>query len=106
MRGAILVMTILLAGCGSTVPSGNTTAAVTPSEPSEFQTQVVALPEAQRNAVLIRAIRDADRDCQGVTKSERKPDVQGAPMYLATCQGGATFGVTFRRDGTAQVAGA
>ncbi len=75
----------------------------TPQGPSEFQRQVAALEPAQRNAVFIRAIRDAGHDCQGVTKSESKPPVGGDPLYHATCSDKATYGVVIGRDGAATV---
>jgi hypothetical protein len=65
---------------------------------------VAALPTGQRNGVLIRAIRDATFDCQGVVESHRKGEgPSGGPMYVARCQGDKYYGVVFDRGGTAQV---
>ncbi len=103
----MLALPLALVACGG--PSPDNTAAVVPTPPagpSEFQQQVAALPEAQRNAVFIRAIRDADHDCQGVTKSERKGESGGMPLWHATCSNKATYGVLIGRDGTATVVAA
>lgn len=78
-----------------------------PQAPSEFQNQVAALDAPQRNAVFIRAIRDAGYDCQQVTASQSQPVAAGGqPLWQATCSGGATYGVQIGRDGTATVIGA
>ncbi|SOB78519.1 hypothetical protein SAMN06297144_0024 [Sphingomonas guangdongensis] len=103
----IVVAALMLAGCGggdSPAPKATPTA-----QPlSDVQQQIAVLDDKQRNAVFIRAIRDAGRDCQGVTGSERRDDVSanGTPTWVATCQGGAVWIVSIARDGTAQVAGA
>lgn len=77
-----------------------------PQGPSAFQKQVAALTDAQRNAVFIRAIRDAGHDCQGVTGSVAKPPVGGDPLWHATCSDKATYGVVIGREGTATVVAA
>ena len=78
-----------------------------PKGPSAFQKQIAALDPAQRNAVFIRAIRDAGHDCQGVTKSEAKPEAAGGePLWHAICSDKATYGVLIGRDGTATVGAA
>lgn len=104
MRIPILASTLLLAACGG---APTNTATPVPEGPSAFQNQVAALSDGERNLVFIRAIRDSGKDCQGVTGSERK-DVAASPdpLWIATCQGGATYGVLIGRDGTAQVVGA
>ena len=77
-----------------------------PQPPSAVQKQIADLSDAQRNAVFIRAIRDAGHDCQGVTKSERKAPVGGDPLWHATCSDKAVYGVVIGRDGTATVVAA
>jgi len=107
MRGCALVLLLgSLAGCGG---GGTPTpvASSTPNGPSEFQSRVAALAPGERNAVFIRAIRDAGKDCQGVTESQRRNDAAGGePLYVAKCTDGASYGVLLGRDGTAQVVGA
>lgn len=97
----LLILPLALAAC-DTKPA----APPAPQGPSDFQKQVAALDPAQRNALFIRAIRDAGHDCQGVTQSEAKPPVGGDPLWHATCSDKATYGVVIGRDGTATVIGA
>ena len=104
MRTPILAIALMLAACNGAT-TGDT--AAEPTAPSAFQNRVAALSDGERNLVLIRAIRDAGQECQGVTKSVRRDDAAGGqPLWVATCQGGASFGVVIGRDGTAQVVGA
>jgi hypothetical protein len=54
--------------------------------------------------VLIRAIRDADIDCQRVTEGRRAQMMpSGEELYVAKCADGASYGVLMGRDGTAKV---
>lgn len=93
----------LVAGCDVT-PTGQPTAPPKAAPPSEFQKSVEALSEAQRNIMLIRAIQDADQECQGVTSSERRGDsLNGDPLYIARCGAQHVYGVAIGRDGMAQV---
>ena len=104
-RGAMILLLGTLAGCSGSEPAP--VASPTPSGPSEFQARVAALSEGERNAVFIRAIRDAGKDCQGVTGSQRRSDAAGGePLYVATCTDGASYGVLLGREGTAQVVAA
>ena len=65
--------------------------------------QVAALSEGQRNAVFIRALRDAGLDCQHVDRSESAGTAQGLPVWRATCQGGGEYLIAVGADGTAQI---
>lgn len=108
MRTLILLLALPLAACGG--GSGNSTATASPTAPaglSPTQQQIVDLPEEQRKGVFIRALRDANIDCQGVTKTERRTDIaqDGQPTWIATCQGGATYSVSITPDGTAMIVG-
>jgi hypothetical protein len=70
---------------------------------SDAQNQVRALPEGQRNGVLIRAIRDANLNCQHVTQSTETKTSNNVPVYEATCEDGAVYAVAIADDGTATV---
>jgi hypothetical protein len=101
---ALLIATITLAtaACGGgqnqAVPaaeSGNGTAAA--------GVQVAALSEGQRNAVFIRAIRDARLDCQHVESATPLGNVQNMPAWHARCEGGGDYTIVIGADGSAQV---
>ena len=102
MRTILLTLPLALAACDRT-PA----APPPPAGPSAFQQQVAALSPAQRNAVFIRAIRDAGHDCQGVTGSTAQTVPAGRdPLWHATCSDKATYAVLIGREGTATVVGA
>jgi hypothetical protein len=65
--------------------------------------QVAALPEGQRNAVLIRAILDAGQECQHVNSSTPGGTYRGMPVWQATCRGGGHWTIVVADDGTAQI---
>ena len=97
----LLAMTLLTA-CdpAPTAPA----AKASPLPPSEFQKKVAALSEAERNIVFIRAIRDAGKDCQGVTGHERQADLPtGEHYFVASCSDGAKYGVLLGRTDTAKI---
>ena len=50
-----------------------------------FQGKLQAMPEGQRNAVFIRALRDAGRECQGVESSTYQGEQDGVPTWRARC---------------------
>lgn len=79
------------AATNAATPTGNTAATVRD------------LPEGQRTAVFLRAIRDAGRDCQTVTKAVEVTAVQGTPTWQATCDDGAQWIVAIGADGVATV---
>jgi hypothetical protein len=70
---------------------------------NDAQARVQALPEGQRNAVLIRAIRDANLVCQQVTQSSSAKTTTKLPVFEATCEDGAVYAIAYRDDGTAAV---
>jgi hypothetical protein len=57
----------------------------------DVQARIRELPEGQRNAALIRAIRDARLDCQHVVQSSEVSPPPSTPAYVATCEGGGVF---------------
>ena len=69
----------------------------------EHQARLEEMPEAQRNAVFIRAIRDAGRECQHVESSARAGEVNGAPTWTATCANDVQWTIAIGGDGIAQV---
>lgn len=71
--------------------------------PESVQNRLAAMPEAQRNGVFIRAIRDARQECQHVESSQPAGEHQGFPVWNATCAGGGTWTIVVMNDGTAAV---
>jgi hypothetical protein len=99
-----LLSVLLLAGCGDTSPERREAEATAQMPPSEFQNQLAALSDGERNGVFIRAIRDANFDCQGVTKSYRQGNApNGLPLYIAQCSDKKFYGLIMGRDGTANI---
>lgn len=100
MIGAGAVLTAALMACGD---AGTGTTNVEVAGPEETQNRLEDMPEATRNAVFIRAIRDAGRECQHVESSERAGEHQGFPVWNANCQDGGTWTIVVMNDGTAAV---
>jgi hypothetical protein len=64
---------------------------------------VLAMSDRQRNVVFIRALMDADIDCQSVDSSVRLPDQDGKPLWRANCPGGVSHMISITPDGTANI---
>jgi hypothetical protein len=67
------------------------------------QAVVLGMTDKTRNMVLVRAIMDSEMACDGVEKSERLPDQEGAPSWKAYCRNGSKHIVIFTKDGVAKV---
>ena len=92
---------LALAGCnGAAAPLQNDSGT---ESAATMQERLIALPDAQRNGVFMRAIRDADGDCQHVERSEPVGEHQGLPVWRAYCERGTTFTIVISRGGAAQV---
>ena len=96
---------LLLMACSGSEKSANvaSNAAANAEVNSDAQNRVRDRPEGQRNGVLIRAIRDANLECQNVETSELTQTSNNLPVYMATCERGAVFAIAIRDDGTATV---
>jgi hypothetical protein len=104
MRTAHIALTLIapLAACG-TQPA-ETTANVSGNAADNAANQLASLPEGQRNAVFIRALRDANQPCQHVDSSESLGEYRGFPVWRAHCDNGATnWTIVVTADGTAQI---
>lgn len=101
MRNLLVAgLALSTAACGGANQASNGTAA-NAAEP--VGNQVAALSEGQRDAVFIRAIRDARLECQRVQGSARVGDYRGMPVWRARCQGGGEWIIVVANDGTAQI---
>jgi hypothetical protein len=99
-----LAVPLLLAGCGG---GGTPAPAPTPTVSANgYVAKVRALSDKQRAGVLLRAIRDAGRDCQAVV-AQTPAGTQGASAsWVATCDNQAHWVVQIGDDGAANVADA
>ena len=76
-------------------------------EKGDYQARLQAMPEGQRNAVFIRALRDAGRPCQGVENSAYQGERDGVPTWTARCtDGGGEWLILLGADGVVQVVSA
>lgn len=98
-RPVLLCLILALAACDAADPPAATNAAAA----NPYADRIAALTPGQRNGVLIRAIRDADRQCQQVTASTAAGLVEGKPAWTATCDDRTPFLVAFGPDGIATV---
>jgi hypothetical protein len=96
----IAAAALALGACSqSAAPTANTQVAT----PGDTQNRLTAMPEAERDGVFIRAIRDANQDCQHVDSSEASGSHQGFPVWTAHCSGGGTYTIVITNDGGATV---
>ncbi len=114
MTKALFVLAALaLAGCNS-APENKAAAADNMAEDNAMAADngaaavnmtaaVLALPDRQRNIVFVRALMDAGFKCDGVTKSERLEDMDGKPLWRASCNDGTSHMITITPDGTANI---
>jgi hypothetical protein len=104
MRAMLLLSGVLvLAACKPVEsPTFNTSTGSTPT-PANVSAAIDALPPAQRDAVLLRAIMDADLPCQKIEKAERMSTPDGKMEWRATCDGGTQHLVDIQPNGSATV---
>jgi hypothetical protein len=69
----------------------------------DTQARLAAMAEGERNAVFIRAIRDAGFDCQHVDSSSYQDISAGAPTWVATCDKASNWVILIGSNGAAQV---
>jgi hypothetical protein len=99
--GLLLLGACALASCD---------AGVKPDEPTENQNlramkgRIDELAEGQRNAVFLRAIRDARQPCQAVVGSAYNGINFGRPSWAARCADGQDWLVMIEASGRALVA--
>jgi hypothetical protein len=98
-----LAILLPLAACGT----GGSEAPTNITVPDNgYSARMASLNEGERNGVLFRAIRDAGRSCQGVTRSQSIDPVEGKPAWVATCDDGTPWLVVMGNDGIATVTNA
>lgn len=104
-RRVLLALAALLplTACGGGGSAAANDAATAEDTQGNAIARIQMLNEGERNATLFRAIRDANRDCQGVVRSAASDPVQGKPAWIATCDNGGEWLVAIGADGTALV---
>lgn len=101
--GAALMLT--LPGCERAAPERETTDIEVPE--GDYQARLMAMTDGERNAVFIRALRDAGRDCQGVESSTYQGEPDGVPTWTARCVGEqGDWLILLGKDGIVQVVSA
>ena len=85
-----------------------------PQEPAEtnkvekadvdYKARIDGLDDRQRDAVMLRAVRDARQDCQGVVGSAYSGMQFGMPSWVARCSDGRDWLVMLDKGGRAHVA--
>lgn len=94
----------LIAACGGSPAGSDSIAATNAAAPAGNAAQTVEnLPEGQRTAVFLRAIRDAKQECQTVTRSVKVSAAGAPPSWEVTCDGGRQWLVAIDAAGTATV---
>jgi len=99
-----LAVSAALAACERGAPEADDKSIKVPS--GDYQARLQALPEGQRNAVFIRALRDARRPCQAVEGSAPAGDINGAPAWTAVCEDGVHWVIVIGANGVAQITNA
>ena len=99
--GAALALVLMLSGCGSAGDAGN--AGQRQAEASADGRTFGAMSGAERNGVLLRALRDGGHDCQAVTGAKRVGESEGVPLWQAFCRGGRSWIIAVTADGYAQI---
>ena len=101
MRSAAIVgaALILVGGCdGGGEPRKAGTIAVAEGG---YKARIDALDERQRNAVFLRAVRDAGHSCQSVAGSAYGGLEFGMPSWVARCGDGSDWLVMLDKGGRA-----
>ncbi len=100
-RSAMLMALLGLAACGEgPAVSGEQSS----REMAQLKQRIDALGEGPRNALFLRAIRDAKQSCQGVAGSAYSGIHFGRPGWVARCSDGRDWMIMLDRDGRALVA--
>jgi hypothetical protein len=70
----------------------------------DYKARIDRLSAAQRDALFLRAVRDAGHDCQQVVGSAFSGEHFGMPGWVARCGNGADWLIMLSKGGRALVA--
>ena len=93
---------ILISGCDSSPEPAETNQAAVVEV--DYKARIDALDDRQRDAVMLRAVRDARQNCQGVVGSAYSGVQFGMPSWVARCSDGRDWIVMLDKGGRAHVA--
>ncbi len=96
---AMLAPMLVLTACNSAPPPPPPQ----PKPPTGTTLKVLQLDDKTRNVVFMRALYDSNIPCENVTKSERVPDIAGAPYWRVYCKNNGVYLITVTTDGTANI---
>lgn len=111
MRATPILIGLLagLSACQNGGDSTNDAASANTSTPAANGTDYVAtirdMPEAQRRATFLRAIRDANQACQQVVDDKASDPVDGNAAWGVRCEDGRGWLISIAPDGNAKVTG-
>lgn len=102
MKGwaAILLSSMLLAGCEDGAPQRNVTKVVVANPMSD---QLKTLSEPTRNLGLYRAIRDNGRRCKRVDQGAYQQQYKTMAMWTARCSDTGDYSIYIAPNGDVQV---
>ena len=101
-RLAPIAAMLLVAGC-DVAGDGSDTASRSVTE-AFYKARIDALGDGRRNALMLRAVRDAGQDCQGVAGSAYNGEHFGRPSWAVRCNDGRDWLIMLEKDGRALVA--
>jgi hypothetical protein len=101
-KRTILALALLASACGGgnqavPSPTGHHTSGTNEAA------RLASLSTGQRNAVFIRAIRDAGLECQHVDWSEQTDTYRGMPVWIASCSHNQVWAIVVGENGVAQI---
>ena len=98
---ATILLPLLLPGCGPAEPQNDSAPA--PVAEGNYLEQIEALPGAQRDIVLMRAIQDSNIPCQHISGSDVHAKVRDRPTWVAHCADGRDWIVMLEPGGMMHV---
>ena len=93
-----LVMALLTTACGSTPADDPPAPAISTAAADNLIPGQLA-----RGAALQTEIRSAGNDCNRVIRTFQQGGKDGGDVWNAECEGGATYGIVSKPDGTTEV---
>lgn len=102
------VLSVALAACnggGSTNDAAASNATAPAANGTNYVETIRAMPEGQRRATFLRAIRDARQDCQQIVEDKASKPIDGNAAWGVRCEDGRGWLIAIAPDGNAKVTG-